>query len=55
MRKLILSITVIAFIVSGCDIASFDEDINKNPNSPSEAEPSQLIANAMLSLPGLSS
>ena len=55
MRKLILSITVIAFIVSGCDVASFDEDINKNPNSPSEAEPSQLIANAMLSLPGLSS
>ncbi|PAU93026.1 SusD/RagB family nutrient-binding outer membrane lipoprotein [Aliifodinibius salipaludis] len=55
MKKLILSITVIAFLVSSCEIASFDNDINKNPNLPSEAAPSQLIANAMLSLPGLSS
>ncbi|MGM0545501.1 MAG: SusD/RagB family nutrient-binding outer membrane lipoprotein [Bacteroidota bacterium] len=55
MKKLILSITIIAFVVSSCDIASFDDDINDNPNLPSEAESSQLIANAMLSLPGLSS
>lgn len=55
MKKLILSITVIAFLVSSCEIASFDDDINDNPNLPSNAAPSQLIANAMLSLPGLSS
>ncbi len=55
MKKLILSITVIAFLVSSCEIASFDDDINTNPNLPSEAEASQLIANAMLSLPSLSS
>lgn len=55
MKKLLLSITVIAFLVSSCEIASFDDDINKNPNLPSEAEASQLIANAMLSLPSLSS
>ena len=55
MKKLILSLTVLALVVSGCDVLSFDDDINKNPNSPSEAEPSQLIANAMLSLSGLSS
>nr|NIT60510.1 SusD/RagB family nutrient-binding outer membrane lipoprotein [Fodinibius sp.]NIV15228.1 SusD/RagB family nutrient-binding outer membrane lipoprotein [Fodinibius sp.]NIY29092.1 SusD/RagB family nutrient-binding outer membrane lipoprotein [Fodinibius sp.] len=55
MKKLILSITVIAFLVSNCEIASFDDDINNNPNLPSKAEPTQLIANAMLSLPSLSS
>jgi hypothetical protein len=55
MKKLILSITVIAFLVSSCEIASFDDDINNNPNLPSKAEPTQLIANAMLSLPSLSS
>ncbi len=55
MKKLILSLTVIALVVSSCDVLSFDDDINKNPNSPSEAQPSQLIANAMLSLSGLSS
>jgi hypothetical protein len=55
MKKLILLITVIAFLLSSCEIASFDDDINKNPNLPSQAEASQLIANAMLSLPALSS
>ena len=34
---------------------TFDEEINKNPNAPSEASGPQLLANAMLSLPGLSS
>src|SRR5699024_12414994 len=55
MKKLLLFLTLITFIVSGCDIANFDEDINKNPNLPSDADPSALIANAMLSLPALSS
>src|SRR5699024_7856650 len=55
MKKLLLFLTLITFIVSGCDIANFDEDINKNPNLPSDAAPSVLIANAMLSLPALSS
>lgn len=55
MKKLILSLTVLAIVASGCDLTSFDKGINENPNSPSQAEPSQLIANAMLSLPGLSS
>src|SRR5699024_6580866 len=45
----------IGFVVSSCDVLSFDDDINKNPNLPSAGEPSQLIANAMLSLPSLSS
>src|SRR5699024_8599677 len=55
MKRLLLIIVVFGFVVSSCDIASFDDDVNKNPNLPSEAEPSQLIANAMLSLPSLSS
>lgn len=55
MKKLILFITVIGFLAAGCDVASFDKGINENPNLPSEVEPSQLIANAMLSLPDLSS
>lgn len=55
MKKLTLFFTIIAFVVSSCDVASFDEGINQNPNLPTEAEPSQLVANAMLSLPGLSS
>lgn len=55
MKNLILFITIIGFLATGCDVASFDKDINKNPNLPSEAAPSQLIANAMLSLPALSS
>lgn len=55
MKKLLLFITIIGFLATGCDVVSFDEDINKNPNLPSDAAPSQLIANAMLSLPGLSS
>ncbi len=33
----------------------FDDDINVNPNSPSEASGPQLLANAMRYLPGLSS
>lgn len=55
MKKLLFVIVIIGFVVSSCDVLSFDDDINKNPNLPSAGEPSQLIANAMLSLPSLSS
>lgn len=55
MKKLLIPFTIIALLVSGCDLASFDEDINKNPNSPSDASPPQLMANAMMSLSSLSS
>src|SRR5688572_10113162 len=37
----------------GCN--KFDSDINVNPNLPSQASGAQLIGNAALSLPGLSS
>jgi hypothetical protein len=39
--------------LSGCN--KFDDDINVNPNLPSQASGTQLIANAALFLPGLSS
>lgn len=54
MKKLLIPFTIIALLVSGCDITSIDDDLNQNPNLPSEASPPQLLANAMLSLPGLS-
>lgn len=54
MKKLLIPFTIIAFLFSSCDVTSIDEDINNNPNLPSNADPSQLIANAMLSLSGLS-
>ena len=38
--------------LTSCEI---DEDINVNPNKPSAASGGQLLANSMLSLPGLSS
>ncbi|NJM25888.1 MAG: SusD/RagB family nutrient-binding outer membrane lipoprotein [Bacteroidia bacterium] len=41
------------FLLGSCN--NFDDDININPNQPSEASAPQLLANAMLSLPGLSS
>jgi len=44
---------IIAFILGGCN--KFDDDINLDPNLPSTASNTQLIANAELSLPGLSS
>lgn len=49
---------IILFFVAGSVMAScnkFDEDINTNPNLPSKASGTQLIANAALFLPGLSS
>lgn len=49
-------IAVVALLLfSNCGIVDIDEDLNRSPNSPSEASAPQLIANAMLSLPGLSS
>lgn len=50
MKKLILFFTIATFVVSGCDLVS-----NENPNVPSQGSPTQLLSNAMLSLPGLSS
>lgn len=55
MKNLLIPFTIVAFLISSCDIASFDDDINKDPNAPSEVSAPQLIANAMLSLPSLSS
>ncbi len=55
MKKLFIPITLIALtIFSSCDLVEFN-NINNNPNQPSDAAAPQLIANAMLSLPGLSS
>ncbi|WP_339868180.1 SusD/RagB family nutrient-binding outer membrane lipoprotein [uncultured Algoriphagus sp.] len=52
MQKLNI-IIVTALLLVGCN--NFDDDININPNKPSVASGTQLIANAMLSLSGLSS
>ena len=52
MKKLNIMI-VSALLLVGCN--NFEDDININPNRPSVASGTQLIANAMLSLPGLSS
>lgn len=54
MKKLLIPF-VVALLISSCDVASFDDDINKDPNKPSEASAPQLLANAMLDLPDLSS
>lgn len=53
MKKLLIPFTIVAFLVSSCDLASIDDDLNNNPNDPSQASPPQLIANAMLDLPDL--
>lgn len=50
MKKLIILFTFVMLIVSGCDLVS-----NENPNAPNQGSPTQLLSNAMLSLPGLSS
>lgn len=54
MKKLTLLFFTLLFFGS-CDMLEIDDDININPNSPSEASGPQLIANAMRYLPGLSS
>lgn len=43
----------IAFLLASCD--KFEDNININPNLPATASNTQLIANAQLFLPGLSS
>jgi uncharacterized protein YcfL len=52
MKKLYIVLLSCLFL-SSCD--KFDEDINVNPNQPITASGTQLIANAALSLPSLSS
>jgi hypothetical protein len=52
MKKIYIALLGGAFI-AGCN--KFDADINVNPNLPSKASGIQLINNAILSLPGLSS
>ncbi|MEX0660196.1 MAG: SusD/RagB family nutrient-binding outer membrane lipoprotein [Balneolaceae bacterium] len=54
MKKLTIFFIALFFLGS-CDILEFDDDINTNPNSPSEASGPQLLANSMRYLPGLSS
>lgn len=51
MKKYII-ILLACFLAMGCDKFG---DLNVNPNLPSQASGTQLIANAALSLPGLSS
>ena len=54
MNKLYITLLALFFVVS-CDILEFDDSINNSPNSPSEAAAQQLLANAMMSLSGISS
>jgi len=53
MKNSYLIILLSCFCLGSCD--KFDDEINTNPNLPSEASGTQLIANAELFLPGLSS
>src|SRR5687768_17424541 len=52
MKKLIIIFTAITMALGSCN--KFKDEINTNTNLPSEATAAQLLANAMLSLPGLS-
>lgn len=54
MKKLTIFFLAL-FFLSSCDVLEFDDDININPNSPSEASAPQLLANAMRYVPDLSS
>jgi hypothetical protein len=51
--KQIFFVVLAASLLAACN--KFDSDINENPNLPSQASNTQLLANAMRSLPGLSS
>ena len=53
MKKYIIILLFCNLSLLGC--SEFDEDINVNPNIPGEASGTQLIANAQLYLPSLSS
>src|SRR5699024_11614349 len=52
MKKISYLLIIILFIGS-CDLVKFGDTLNKDPNLPTDASPSQLLANAMLYLPGL--
>lgn len=54
MKRTFIAVAAL-LLFSACGIVNIDDDLNLSPNSPSEASAPQLIANAMLSLPGLSS
>ncbi len=54
MKRTFIAVAVL-LLFSNCGIVDIDENLNRSPNSPSEASAPQLMANAMLSLPGLSS
>ncbi|WP_018478516.1 SusD/RagB family nutrient-binding outer membrane lipoprotein [Pontibacter roseus] len=53
MIKKLYIVALSCLFLASCD--KFDEDINVDPNRPSTASGTQLIANAALSLPSLSS
>ncbi len=53
MQKILISAISCILLLTGCN--DFDDDINVNPNQPSEASNTQLLAYAMRSLPGISS
>lgn len=53
MKNIYISIATVFLVFTGCN--KFDEDINVTTNDPSQASGMQLIAQAQLSLPGLSS
>jgi hypothetical protein len=53
MKNRYIILLFVSFLLGSCD--NFDDEINVNPNLPSEASGTQLIANATLYLPGLSS
>ena len=54
MKKLYITLIALLFVAS-CDILEFEDSINNSPNSPSQAAAQQLLANAMMSLSGISS
>lgn len=51
--KILYIACIVALVSGGCN--KFDNDININPNLPTVASNTQLIANAQLYLPGISS
>ncbi len=53
MKKLFIILISGGLVLGSCN--KFKDEINRNTNSPSQASAAQLLANAMLSLPGLSS
>lgn len=53
LNKYRIVIAAILIVVTGCK--KFDESLNTDPNNPSKASGTQLIANAQMFLPGLSS